>query len=817
MFTSFKLFFRSLKRNKLFSSINILGLTVGFFASVLIFLYVQNELSYDTFHEKGDRIYRVNQTFIWGEDNDRLFGSTGPGVGYAISEEIPEVQQVVRVHTPELMPVRFKVGDEERFFNNEYVLAADSNFFEVFTYPLVHGDPFTALDKPNAVVLSTEVAKKFFGNNDPMGQLIDLGGGPNRKSYVVTGVVAEMDQPSYIDFDMLISMNSIDRVARSNWSWIWTMFETFVVARPDVNRQALQAKMNFLPEKYTYETLEMMGYNWKSYHEAGKEWKLYLQPFKDIYLHSDNIYNRIGDTGSYVIVASLVGSAIFLIILSCINFINLSTAQFTTRAKDVALRKVLGGSKMAFIKRFFGESLAYCTISLILSLGVLFYSLPFINQAVGTNLDFGSTPLTSLFIFLICLIFLVSVIAGFYPFMFFNAFKPMQAMKGELKTGSKGIQIRNGMLVTQYVLSFLLIICTTTIYKQLNYFLSKDIGFNKENLVTISNTHWTGAPEAFSHKIASLEGVIGASVCDASPINVYNGDQFIPDEPEAGSIPLNYTLADEHYLELAEIDLLVGRNFDPSFASDTSAIIINATAAEAIGWSIDETILHKKIGNSSGKYHVIGVISDFNYWTLHAPIQPFALFHKNSRASYGRPLTNVLVRVKSSSENLAAMSNDFAEIWSEFAPGRPYDQEVLNEVFASRYQTEQRFGNVLSFFTILTVIIASLGLFGIVVFTIEQKFKEIGIRKVLGASLTHIIVLFSKKYVKLLLIGFAVAVPAGYYLMSLWLADFEYSITLSVDIFLISLGLLLVISLAISVFHTTKASLMNPAEVLKDE
>ncbi|MEQ9008306.1 MAG: ABC transporter permease, partial [Ekhidna sp.] len=286
MLTSFKLFFRSLRRNKLFSSINILGLTVGFFSSILIYLYVQNELSYDTFHEKGDQIYRINQTFIWGEDNPNQFSSTGPGVGYAINQEIPEAKEVVRIHTPELMPIRFKDGDEEKFFNKEYVLAADSNFFEVFTFPLLKGDLSTALDHPFSIVLTEEVAKRFFGDEEPMGKLVDLGGGPIRNTYKVTGVVKETNTNSYIDFDILISLSSIDRIKRSNWSLMWTTFETFILLEKSANPKAVQAKLNELPAKHAIQTLEVMGYTYDEYIAAGKEWNLYMQPFQDVYLHS---------------------------------------------------------------------------------------------------------------------------------------------------------------------------------------------------------------------------------------------------------------------------------------------------------------------------------------------------------------------------------------------------------------------------------------------------------------------------------------------------------------------------------------------------
>ncbi|WP_436516189.1 ABC transporter permease [Ekhidna sp. To15] len=817
MLTSFKLFFRSVKRNKLFSFINILGLTIGFFSSILIYMYVQNELSYDDFHENGDHIYRVNQTFIWGEDNPNLFSSTGPGVGYAILQEIPEAKEVVRVHTPDLMPVRFKDGNEEKFFNDEYVLAADSNFFEVFTYPLIYGDASTVLDQPNTMVLSESVAKQFFGNSNPLGRIVDLGGGPIRQSYKVTGVVKETHENSYIDFDILISMGSIDRVKRSDWSWMWTTFETFILLDEQASPEVVQSKLNELPKKHAIKTLQVMGYTYDEYIAAGKEWNLYLQPFTDIYLHSKGIYNRLNQVGDVTIVAALIGSAIFLLILSCINFINLSTAQFTNKAQDVALRKVLGGSKIAFIQRFFGESLAYCLIATILATGALIYLLPHINQSLSTDLSFSSIDQFFLFTFVIGLVLVVSFIAGLYPFMFFNRFKPISAMKGELRSGKGGAAIRNGMLVTQYVLSFLLIICTVTIFKQLNLFMTADMGFEKDNLLTIENVHWTDSKEEFANELAKLDGVVGTALCDAVPLQVYNGDQFVPDKIEAGSLPLNYVLGDENYIDLLEIEMAVGRGFEKSFADDINGIIINETAARTIGWEVDESILNKKVTNWSGTYHIIGVTKDFNFSSLHSPIEPFAIFHSESNAQANRPLTRILLKSHSTQADFEKLKASIENEWGQFVTGRPFEHVVLNDYFESTYRTEQRFGSVLSFFSILTIIIASLGLFGIVVFSIEQKLKEIGVRKVLGASISSIVMLFSKTYAKLLLIAFVLAAPAAYYFMEIWLSGFEYRIYMGPDIFIVSLSILLIISIVISVYQTTKASLMNPAEVLKDE
>ncbi|GAB4236994.1 MAG: ABC transporter permease [Ekhidna sp.] len=815
MLTYIKFFLRSFRRNRLFSIVNVLGLTIGFFTSIMIYLYVQDEMSYDQFHQNGDNIYRINQTFIWGEDNPHEFASTGPGVAYAIDQELPAVEQVVRIHTPEMPPITFDVEGELRFFNKEYIFAVDSNFFDVFTFHLEAGDPATALDLPNSVVLKHETAKRFFGNDDPIGKVINIGKG---ESFIVRGVL-EKDLPnSYVgSFDLLISLNSIDRMKRVNDNWMWTMFETFVVVNRDANIESLKAALNQLPEKYAGTTLGWMGYTYEEYIAAGKEWNLFMQPLKDIYLHSRDKYNRIAGVGDFKIVIALISSAVFLIILSCINFINLSTAKFTSKAKDVALRKILGGSQAILIRRFVSDAFLYCCASFFLAFSIAYYTIPYVNQSLGVTLSTEMLSQPFLWLFGIMLIILIAFIAGFYPFLFYSSFNTVSTLKGEMKSGKKGSGIRNGMLVAQYVLSFILIIGTITIYQQLNHFSKADLGFEKENLITIENVHWTTSQQELVEELKAIEGVQGASLCDAVPLLISNGDQFIPDDPEAGSIPLNYALADENYLSLLQAELAIGRYFDPSYQSDTTAIVLNETAAETIGWPVDESIIGKKLKNWSGEYHVIGVVKDFNFWSLHAPIEPFAIFHSDSYAQGDRPLTRVLVKTYGSTDQLQATMDQIEEKWEEFLPNRPFETVSLSHHFESSYQTEEKFGGVLGFFATLTIIIASLGLFGIVVFSVEHKLKEIGVRKVLGASVSNLVIKLSSGYVKLVLIAFAIAAPFGYYFMENWLSDFEYRIDLNPWIFVAALSILLIVSLAISIYHTLKAASLNPAEVLKDE
>lgn len=796
---------------------------MGFLCATLIYLYVENEMGYDQFHEKGDRIYRINQTFIWGEENNNQFSSTGPGVADAILQEIPDVEQVVKVHTPSLLPIVLKEGNNEKFFNSEQIFAVDSNFLQVFSFPLIYGDRDTALDEPNSVVLTQDISIRLFGDINPLGRFIELGDGNNKASYLVTGVLKKQKEHSYIEFDLIVSMASIPAVKERSWSWMWTTFETFVVINENSTPQIVQDKLNQLPKKYANKTLEIMGYTYEEYIAAGKEWNLYMQPFLDVHLHSSNVINRLNTTGNFKIVVALIVSAIFIVLLSCINFINLSTSQFTVKAKNASLRKVLGSSKSALRKIYFGEALMFSLISVALSIALTFYILPRFNAMVGMDLSLSLLD-GPLYIFILaCLVLLVSGLAGLYPAIFFSAFKPIEAMKGELKSGKSGVKLRNGMMIVQYTLSLLLIICSVTVYQQLRYVINTDMGFKKENLITVDNIYWANiywdnSPEALVNELSKVNGVLGASLCEGTPLMVWNGDQFQPDKVGAPAVPVNYVLGDENYVQLLELEMVIGRSFDKSFSNDVNGVILNESAIRNIGWDLNDEVLNKKITNWSGEYHIIGIVKDFNFWGLQAPIEPFGIFHTKSNAQGERPISRVALSISSeSAEEFDQVIAGLESKWIEFAPNRPFEYTILDQVFAASYESEAQFGKVISTFAVLTIIIATLGLLGMVIFSIEQKLKEIGIRKVLGASVFSIASLFTKSYVKLLVIAFIISVPIGYFLMNNWLSDFEHRIALSPSVFLISGGVLLLISISISTYHSVKASRMNPAEVLKDE
>ncbi|MEM9897562.1 MAG: ABC transporter permease, partial [Bacteroidota bacterium] len=563
-----QLFIRSLKRNKLFSTVNILGLTIGFFTALLIFLFVKGEFTYDQFHEKKERIYRVNQTFIWGEDNPNQFSATGPGVGFAIKQEIQEVEEVTRVFLlGDIGPIIFDSEGKQQIFTDEVVFGVEDSFLEVFDFDFHYGDPSSALSEPYSVVLKRETAERFFGQNDPLGKVLSM---DNGDLYTVTGVLDDLGQNSHFDqASVLISLNSIPRIKSSDDNWMWTMFETFILLRPDADFAIVEEKIKKLPEQYVGTTLSWMGYTYEEYIAAGKKWDLFLHALPDLYLFSDNVYSRLAPTGNLRVVIALIGAAIFLLVLSCINFINLSTASFTARAKDVALRKVIGAPKLVLGFRFFKEALLYAVFSMVLAIVIASLTIPSINQQLDLFLSLDSVFSIEILLFLSLLLLLVSFVTGIYPFVFFNKFQPIKSLKGELKSGRKGLRIRNGMLITQYSVSFLLIISSLTLYDQLNFMLRADVGFKKNNLLVLENVNWLSSSQAFIDELSALTGIEKITHCDGVPMFITQGDQFTPNDPDAGSVPLNFARGDEHYLQALDLQLVMGRSFSESFQTDS--------------------------------------------------------------------------------------------------------------------------------------------------------------------------------------------------------------------------------------------------------
>ena len=816
-------FTRSLQRQRLFSLINVLGLTAGITSSLLIYLYASHEFSYDSFHPQAENIYRVNQTFIWGENNESEFASTGPGVAYAVKEELPEVKLMTSIYTPgDQLISHTNEKKEVIMFDQTNILAADSNFFEMFSFPLVKGDAASALRQANSIVMTEQTALKYFGDEEPIGKMVTMGSSENQQKYEVTGVLKKLPSNTYLQFEMLVSMNSYPIINKLYWSWVWTQLETYVRLDEKASLAAVREKLKAIPPKHAEATLQRtMNMSYADYIKSGKKWELFLQPITGIHLPAKIVYNRLPNDGNLVIIYSLMGAAVFIILLSCVNFMNLSTAQFTKRMKDVSVRKILGLGRAELGVSYFMEAFTFCMIALLISLALIQLLLPTFNLLVGRELTFNLFGRPALLLAIAGLIVLMSAVSGSYPALFLSAFNPIQAMKGKLNSGNQGKFFRNGLVVFQFSVSIALIICTAVVFQQLTYVANKDLGFDRENLVVLAHGEQIKDAESMVAVSQSIPGIVGASMCTSVPPDVWGGDKFTAEGMNGRTFPLNFASGDENYIPTLGVKLKYGRNFSAQTPGDENRVILNEKAVEQIGWDLNESVIGKKIElpGSDVRFEVIGVVRDYNYWTLGSPIEPMGIFHLKNDQLFGVGTKKYLV-ARVASQTAAEWKKTVAGLsilWKKKAGDFPFEYTFVDQAFANTFKGEKNFGRTLTVLASLGIFIASLGLLGMIVYALEQRTKEIGIRKVSGASVLDILLLVSKSYTSLILLAFAIGAPLSYWLMTKWLQSFEYHIKPSPLIYILAGVSTLLMALAITSYHSIKAAMLNPVDVLKDE
>ncbi len=825
----FVYFFRNLLRQKLFSFINLLGLTISIVSTVVIYLYVSHEFSFDRFHKDADRIYRVNQTFIWGEgNNDTQFASTGPGVAYAVDAELAEVELLTSIHTPGNFIISYTSPSNEVIsFEETKILAADSNFFRMFNFPIIKGNKETPLELANTIVLVESTAKHYFGDQDPIGKLVylgNLGAGSEKKTYEVTAVVKDLPDNSYIKFDVLLSMNSFPQVKRLYWSWVWTQLETYVRLDKNANIINTKAKLGEIPRKHAEQTLQrIMNTSFDDYLKSGKKWELFLQPITEIHLPKEVVLNRLTDSGNIKIIYSLIGAAAFIFLLSCINFMNLSTAQFTRRVKEASVRKILGLGRKELSLNYFTEALLFCLMALGVALAFIQLLLPAFNLMTGKSLQLSLLNDPSLIFILVALVLLMALLSSSYPALFLSSFNPVEAIKGKLKSGREGRTFRNGLVVFQFCVSIILVICTAIVFEQLTYVSEKDLGFNKENLLIINHVEGILGGESFANASLNTPGVVNSSLCTSVPPTIWGGDKFSAEGMNDQTFALNYTSADDAFLPTLDIKLTSGRNFSKDTPGDVDRVILNETAVKRIGWNLDESVIGKKIETPGGdvKFEVVGVVADFNYWSLETEIEPLAIFHiNNTKKEYLNDGDKQFLALRIAAQSSEKWENTFeqlSKLWKVHAGDSPFQFSFVDQSFAETFKTQQQFGKVLNIMATLAILIASLGLLGMIIYSLEQRSKEIGIRKVSGATVWNILALISRGYTRLIVLAFIIGAPLSYWLMQQWLQDFSYRITPSPWIFAeVGIGTLLIAALVTS-YHSVKAALTNPAKVLKDE
>jgi putative ABC transport system permease protein len=816
------LFLRNLKRQKLFSVINLLGLTVSMASTLLIYLYVHHEFSFDSFHPDVNRIYRINQTFIWGENNNAQFSSTGPGVAYALKAEIAEAELITSIHTPGNFIVSYtKPSGEVISFEENKVLAADTNFFRMFDFGVVKGDPTVSFREANSLVMTKSTAKKYFGDEEPIGKLVQLGGPGEQKTYEVTAITEDTPDNSYIEYDVLLSLRDYP-IERLSWSWVWTQLETYIRLQPNADVALVKQKIAAIPQKHVGPTLKAaMNTTYEEYIKSGKKWELFMQPMTSIHLPDGPVLNRLNDTGNMTIIYSFIGAAIFIVLLSCVNFMNLSTAQFTRRIKEASVRKILGLGKKQLSLGYFFEALTFCLMALILAVTLTQLLLPGFNRITEKMLQLDWLNNPEILGFFAALAFFMAIISASYPALFLSAFNPVEAIKGKLKVGREGKSFRNSLVVFQFSVSIVLIICTAVVFQQLKFVSNKDIGFNKENLMVLNHVEVVKDGEIFAHEAMKISGVAQATWCTSVPPRLWGGDTFSAEGNSEMRFPMNFTSADERFLPTLDIKLKLGRNFSDDSPGDFERIIVNEATIKKIGWPVDESILGKKIlypGEDNNSFEIIGVVADFNYWSLANPIEPMGIFHVKSKGMYQGKMQYLTLRMDAQDqETWEASIGQLKQLWKVHAGDTPFDYSFVEQAFAETFKSQQQFGTVLTVMATLAILIAGLGLLGMIIYALEQRTKEIGIRKVSGASVWDILKLISQGYTKLIAIAFLLGAPFSYWLMQQWLKDFAYRITPSIWIFIVTGVSTLIVAILITSYHSLKAAMTNPVEVLKDE
>ncbi|HEV8081593.1 MAG TPA: ABC transporter permease [Chitinophagaceae bacterium] len=823
----FKIAWHNIGRNKVSSFINIAGLAIGITCVIFILFYVQDELRYDKFIKNAGRIYQVNIEGNMG-GQEYLSGTTPPPAGAALTNTFPEIETYTRFFNASDEIVRSEKNKQvENYFTESNVHGVDSNFLQVFNYKMLQGDARTCLLQANSVVITEQIAKKYFGNSpdnyrDAIGRVLLFD--DDRKPFTVTAVLQNLPSHSSLQFDMLRPMISYPLVKRFSWSWVWTQMATYVKLRDNVPNDAaamqkLESKFPAMVKTQAADAFIRIGQPLDELEKKGGKYILRLQPLTAIHLHSVNVGSNLTTLSDikYVYIFSVI--AFFIIILACVNFMNLSTAQSAKRAKEVGIRKVLGSVKAQLIKQFYTEAFIYTLIATVIALLLVLVLMKSFDQLSGKELSFGLLFSNNNLIYLVVVIVITGLLAGSYPSFYLTSFKPVEVLKGKLlKTSFGNLFLRNGLVIFQFTISTALIVCTIIMFQQLQYTRSKNMGLNKDNVIVVANTNRLGTgEETFRQQVSGLPGIKSTSISTSVPTKYLFADGYVPvqntNEQIAKDITLTSFIVDYDFVSTLQLQLLKGRNFSKDF-SDSTSVILNEAAVRQIGWKEPLGGYIEYPGGNNQKFKVIGIVKNFNFQSLHNTILPFALFHSSSK-TYDIGSSFIVARIEPGETN--NVINKLESKWKSFAAATPFDYSFLDEEFNALYQSDKRMGSVFGLFTMLSIFVACLGLFGLATYTAERRTKEIGIRKVLGASVQSVVRLLSKYFLKLVFIAAIIACPVAWWAMNKWLEDFAYRINISWGAFVAAGVAVLLIALITVSFKAIKAAIANPIKSLRTE
>lgn len=807
----FKIALRNLLKHKVFSFINLFGLTVGLACCLLISIYIIDELSYDRYHENADRIYRVTRNFIDRDGSTTLhLGHVAPPFGPLIANDFPDIEAVTR-----MLNTTVTLRYEDNVFTEENAFFAEPNIFNIFTIPVVAGDPTTALENPFSVMLNETMAKKYFGDEDPIGKQLLVNGQMNAS---VTGIFKDFPDNSHMHPDMLVAFSTLnvpeiygEEGLRTNWGN--NSFSTYIL----------------LPEGYPAENIEAQFPDFLDRHMGSaaaannarmpSEWTtLFLDKMTDIHLYS-HLDSEIEENGDIKRIYIFSGIAIFILLIAGINYMNLSTARSATRAKEIGIRKVAGAHRRELMGQFLSESVLMTFLAMLLAIGLAWLCLPVLESLTDKTLTLRSFFDHWYFpVALLGLTALVGLMAGVYPAVFMSSFQPVRVLKGVFKVGGGNVALRKVLVVAQFSISIILISSTGIVFQQLRYMQQKALGYDREHVITMPyQEDLTERYDAFRNELLSNPNIKAVTRSTRIPTgrlldswgsaSAEVGDSIIQSNVSLKSVAIDYDFVDVY-----DMDLATGRNFSRSYSTDDStAFIINETAARAIGWKTNEEAIGKSFQYGSRQGTLVGIFKDFHFESLHQTIQPMIFMLPDNPNWFGN------MSIKLTGQNMGATLSHVEKTWNQFLPQFPYQYTFLEENYDQLYEAENRQGQLFTIFSGIAIFVACLGLFGLAAFATSQRTKEIGIRKVLGASVPSVVMLLSKDFLRLVLIGLIIATPIAWLAMSSWLADFAYRINIQWWVFLVAGFLAILVALVTVSFQSIKAAVANPVNSLRSE
>jgi putative ABC transport system permease protein len=800
----FKIGWRNLLKNKSLFAINVSGLSIGIATCLVIMLFVVDELSFDRYNKKADQIVRI---VLKAKVNGEVIreASTPAPVAPTLAKEFPEVLSGTRLRRMESPKITY----QNTTHRGSQLAFVDPNFFEVFTLPFLQGDPKTALAEPHTIVISKQKAFDFFGNEDPLNKILEFK--HTGEQFMVTGIIEEVPANSHFHFDLFASMEGLADAKLDNW--MSSNYFNYVLLQKGTDAKAFEKKLPAIITKYMGPQVSQMGMSYEKFKENGNQVGIFVQPLTGIHLHSE-FTSELEPGGDIKTVYIFGAVALFMLLIACINFMNLSTAGATKRNKEIGVKKVLGSQRGQLIQQFLTESFISTSVSMIFAITIVLLALPLFNQLSGKVLEasFLLNPKVLLTLFLLAI--LIALVAGSYPAFFLSSVGPIVALKSSAMSGGRTKGIRSALVVFQFVVSAGLILCIIIVNQQMSFIQNKSIGYDRDQLLVLRESYLLGKNlNAFKNQLLSdprIENVTQAAFVPAGPTDSNMTGVYAGQNAEAVRRTLIYNI-DDRYIATMGMKLIAGRNFSETTASDSLNVIINETAVKILGLRDSPLGQTLTIGiDDNGvkrELTVIGIVKDFHFKSLHEVIAPLIMLNN--------PYGGLIIRTKT--KEIAGLLTSMEEKWKTFHVEEPFSYALLDELYNETYLAEQNMGSILKVFGALTIFVACLGLFGLVTFTAEQRIKEIGIRKVLGANVGQIVALLSKDLIILVIISFLIAFPLGFYLMNRWLQDFAYKIEVQWWVYLLAgLTTLLIAFLTMS-FKTIRCALANPMNSLRSE